>query len=357
MEWLRHFEPEHGPVVSRVRDELHEVEALFDRQIRSDLACVRGLAESLEFYRGKMLRPTMVLLSGMAASGEADDVSLAPAHRVVAAVTEMIHVATLVHDDVLDDAEIRRRGATVNKLRGNEAAVILGDYLISSAFELCSGLDSQSTARRIGQITTQVCEGELLQLDRRGDFDLDEATYFEIIRRKTASLIGVACELGAAHAGADQATRRRFMQYGAHMGVAFQIQDDILDLLGEEQVVGKSLGKDLEKGKLTLPLIRHLATCEGAERRRFTDLLRELADARQGAAAGAGEDGAGPAGVVAPARDEALAAVRSSGSIESATEAARQAVERAKQAVAGAPGAAAGSLLEALADASIDRRY
>src|SRR5690606_15356535 len=122
---------------------------------------------------------------------------------------EMIHVATLVHDDVLDEAAVRRQRPTISKLCGNEAAVILGDYLISSAFHLCSSLGDQRVALRVGEITTQVCEGELLQLHHRHDCALDEMTYFEIIRRKTASLIGVACEQGAAFSGADAQLQRR----------------------------------------------------------------------------------------------------------------------------------------------------
>jgi octaprenyl-diphosphate synthase len=187
---------------------------------------------------------------------------------VLAAVMEMIHMATLVHDDVLDEARVRRRGATINHLRGNEAAVMLGDYLISHAYHLCSGLGDADLARRVADATNTVCEGELLQLANRNNWQLDERTYFEIIRRKTASLCGACCALSATMHGADAATAERLGAYGQKLGIAFQIVDDLLDLVGAEQTVGKSLGRDLAKGKLTLPLIRHLQTLTPAQQRR-----------------------------------------------------------------------------------------
>src|SRR5690606_17219672 len=127
-------------------------------------------------------------------------------HRILATVVEMVHMATLVHDDILDDAQMRRRGATINHLSGNEAAVMLGDYLISHAYHLCSSLDDQAVSRAVARTTNTVCEGELLQLANRGNGELDERTYFEIIRRKTASLCGLCCRLGASLAGAEPET-------------------------------------------------------------------------------------------------------------------------------------------------------
>jgi octaprenyl-diphosphate synthase len=224
----------------------------------------------VEQYRGKMLRPTMVLLSGLAARGDAaradDEASLSDAHRIAAAVVEMIHMATLVHDDVLDDAQVRRRGATVNHLRGNEIAVMLGDYLISNSFHLCSTLNEPSINLALGEVTNTICEGELLQLHHRDDYSLDEATYYEIVRRKTASLIGESCRLGARLSGADHAAAESLRRFGESLGVAFQIQDDLLDLVGDEGLVGKSLGQDLNKGKLTLPLIVYLSRASQHDR-------------------------------------------------------------------------------------------
>src|SRR3954463_13883702 len=165
-----------------IATELAAVDRRFAAELKSELACVNTLVKHVSRFRGKMLRPTLVLLTGKAC-GELSD-----AHTVIATVVEMVHMATLVHDDVLDEAELRRKGATINHLRGNEAAVLLGDYLISHSFHLCSGLQSQVASRLIGRTTNIVCEGELLQLDNRGNLDLDEETYFQIIERKTASL-------------------------------------------------------------------------------------------------------------------------------------------------------------------------
>ena len=261
----------HGSVARLLAGELADVENRFAAELVSDLTCVNDLAKHIEQYRGKMLRPTLVLLSGLAAR---PDNPIVDEQRVVATVVEMVHVATLVHDDVLDESRVRRKTTTVNYLRGNEMAVMLGDYLISHAYHLCSSLEHQGAARLIARTTNTVCEGELLQLSNRNNWSLDEQTYFDIIDRKTASLCGVGCELGARFADADPQTREALSRYGRLLGVAFQIIDDVLDLTGDPDVVGKSLGKDLEKGKLTLPLIHRLETAAPADRQMLLDSLR-----------------------------------------------------------------------------------
>lgn len=250
----------HKPLAALLAEQLEQVTVIFERQLASDMSAVNTLCMHIEQYRGKLLRPTLVLLSGLAAGGDSDDGSvLTEKHRIVAAVTEMIHMATLVHDDVLDEADVRRRGSTVNHLWGNETAVILGDYLISNAFHLCSTAGDPSINLALGQVTNTLCEGELVQLHHRNDYSIDEAMYLEIVRRKTASLIGECCRLGAAISGADEHVCRAMMNFGSTLGVAFQIQDDLLDQVGDQHTTGKTLGKDLDKGKLTLPLIYHLA--------------------------------------------------------------------------------------------------
>src|SRR5256885_13400498 len=235
-------------LVDCIAPQLAAVEKRFLAELKSDLPCVNTLVKHVSRFRGKMLRPTLVLLTGRAC-GELTD-----AHTVIATVVEMVHMATLVHDDVLDEAELRRKGATINHLRGNEAAVLLGDYLISHSYHLCSSLDSQLASRTIARTTNQVCEGELLQIDHRNNFDLDEETYLQIITRKTASLCATCCLLGAQLAGSDEATSRAMETYGLSLGIAFQIQDDILDIIGDVRTVGKTLGIDVEKGKMTLPM-------------------------------------------------------------------------------------------------------
>jgi octaprenyl-diphosphate synthase len=239
-------------ITETITPHLAEVAHLFHDELHSDLPSVNELVEHVSKFRGKMLRPMLVLMCGRAV-GE-----IGPDHITLATVVEMVHMATLVHDDVLDEAKMRRRGATINHLKGNEAAVMLGDYLISHSYHLCSSLPTQFAARIISRTTNQVCEGELLQLHNRDNLDVDEETYTTIVSRKTASLIAASCFLGAKASGADDATARRLEKFGLSLGIAFQIQDDILDLIGEETEVGKTLGIDILKRKLTLPIIHFL---------------------------------------------------------------------------------------------------
>ncbi len=211
----------------------------------------------------------MLLLTARACGGVRRE------HPVLAAVVEMIHTATLVHDDILDEAMVRRHAATVNAEWGNEAAVLLGDYLFTHAFHLAASLDSTLACRWIGRATNLVCEGEMQQVAHRGDRDLDEDAYFAIIRGKTAELTAVSCRLGAQYAGAPPAAVAALDDYGRSLGVAFQIADDVLDICGDERTTGKSLGTDLDKQKLTLPLIRLLATAPAATAAEVRDLLAD----------------------------------------------------------------------------------
>ena len=285
------------PLQGLLQRSLTRVERVFDRQLLSDLPPVNRLCEHVERYRGKMLRPMLVVLCGIAAhpklsrgaspisaSTEAlfDDALVTDSHVAVAAVCEMIHMATLVHDDVLDEADTRRRGATVNRLHGNEAAVILGDYLFSAAYHLCStvpGDAGREASLLIGHTGMTLCAGELLQLDRRGDYSLSEQVYFDIVERKTASLIATACRLGASLSeGQGGPLAARLHAVGLKLGVAFQIQDDLLDLTGEQEVVGKSVGRDVVLGKLTLPIIHHLAQATPTLRGRSLAVLRQSGD-------------------------------------------------------------------------------
>src|SRR5215470_16051121 len=245
----------HGPIAAH----LAEVVRIFDHELHSDQPVVRDLCSQIAAYRGKMLRPTLLLLAARAC-GE-----VRREHLVLAAVVEIVHVATLVHDDVLDEADIRRGG--------NESAVLLGDYLISHAYHLCSSLCSQHAARRIAATTNIVCEGELMQVANRGNWDLSEDDYFEIIRRKTAALTAICCELGAHFAGAAPERVEHLAAYGCDLGIAFQIIDDLLDLTASEAEMGKSLGRDADMGKLTLPLISFLRKASSGTRRRAVEVL------------------------------------------------------------------------------------
>lgn len=319
---------------------LDRVVEAFDRQLRSDLPSLAELVRHIEAYRGKMLRPTLVGLCGMACGRSGPSEALTPAHAVLGAVVEMVHMATLVHDDVLDEADTRRRGLTVNRLRGNEAAVLLGDYLIASAFHLCSSLDDQRLALAVGHASMVMAAGELLQIDHRDDLSIDEPTYFEIVERKTAALIGVSCELGARASGASDDHVRRLGHFGRRLGIAFQIQDDLLDLTGDEAVVGKSVRKDLEKGKLTLPLIHHLASSRPDVRARSLVLLEEAGEGRTDA----------PSAIVA-----LRAAIDATDSISYARQVARSLVAEAKQQLLELPDSTARQGLLAAADAVVNR--
>lgn len=259
----------HQLLTDGIAPELTAVDRLFEQELESDLACVNQLTRYVSRFRGKMLRPTLVLLCGKATG------TLTPAHITIATVVEMVHMATLVHDDVLDEADMRRRGATINHLKGNEAAVMLGDYLISHSYHLCSSLNDQFAARVISRTTNQVCEGELLQLSNRDNLELDEETYINIISRKTASLIAASCHLGARLSGADETTCRKLEKFGLSLGIAFQIQDDILDLIGDPNEVGKTLGIDVEKRKLTLPIIHFLRSAPPEHQDLCRSLLQE----------------------------------------------------------------------------------
>ena len=249
--------------------ELVEAEKVFIAELASRHPFVQHLVDHCADFRGKRLRPALVLLTARAC-GE-----ITPDHSVLAAVVEMIHTATLVHDDILDESMIRRHAATVNAEWGNETAVLMGDYLFTHAFHLAASLETTLACRWIGHATNQVCEGEMQQVNNRGNFDLDEEAYFSIIRGKTAELTAVSCRLGAHYAGASEAVVAAMEDYGRDLGVAFQIADDVLDLWGEERATGKSLGTDLEKQKLTLPLIRLLETSTPAAAESIRRLLAE----------------------------------------------------------------------------------
>ncbi len=265
-----------------LQQDLADVQVRFGKEVASDLGCVNELTQYVERYRGKMLRPMLVLISAMASGGlcgKSDQ--LLEAHRIVATVVEMVHMATLVHDDILDEADSRRQGKTINCLKGNEAAVMLGDYLISHAYHLCASVGDQKVSQAIAGITNTVCEGELLQLHHRDQLDIDLETYYEILRRKTGALTGICTQMGAQLHGLNPQIVQKMYHIGQELGVAFQIIDDLLDLAGDEAVVGKTLGVDLRKGKLTLPMIYLLSILDPAPRQEMQAMIRQVEDGNQ----------------------------------------------------------------------------
>jgi len=259
------------PVLTAVEQaigaELLEAEQVLIEELQSDNPYVSDILQHSTRFRGKRLRPMLLLLTAKASGGIRHD------HKLLAAVVEMIHLATLVHDDVLDEAETRRHVATVNSRWNNETSVLFGDYLFTHSFHLASSLDTTYACRRIGRATNLVCEGELSQIKERGNLDLTEEAYFKIIDGKTAELTALCGHLGARYAQAESVIVTAMEQYGRSLGLAFQIADDVLDLMGSEGKAGKTLGSDLQKQKLTLPLIRLLSTASEPESTEIRQIL------------------------------------------------------------------------------------
>ena len=228
------------------------MDGVLRESLSSDVALIREVAEYIIRSGGKRLRPALLLLAAEACGYRGE-------HRyTLAAVVEMIHTATLLHDDVVDESALRRGHATANATFGNAASVLVGDFLYSRSFQLMVKADSMRVLRILSDATNVIAEGEVLQLMNSGNPDVDEKNYLDVVRRKTAKLFEAAAQLGAVLAGADAATEDALARYGMHLGTAFQLIDDVLDYSGDLAEIGKNLGDDLAEGKPTLPLIRAL---------------------------------------------------------------------------------------------------
>lgn len=247
--------------------DLEETERILRATLQRPEPGVSRLIAHLAHYRGKRLRPALLLLTAQACG------AVRPAHHVLAAVVEMIHTATLVHDDVLDGATTRRHVSTINASWGNQASILLGDYLFTHAFHLSSTIGDVRACRIIGDATNRLCAGELHQVTERGNLDLGENAYFAIIDGKTAELTACSCRLGALYAEASDEVVEGLSRYGRYLGLAFQIADDLLDLVGDERSAGKSLGTDLDQQKLTLPLIHYLTNASADGKKAFHAIL------------------------------------------------------------------------------------
>ena len=230
------------------------VDSVLRESLASEVALIRQIADYIIGGGGKRLRPAVLLLAAGAAGFHGRD------HHVLAAVVEMIHTATLLHDDVVDASELRRGHATANAEFGNPASVLVGDFLYSRAFQMLVSVDRMRVLRILADATNVIAEGEVLQLMHAGNPDLNEASYLQVIQRKTAKLFEAAARLGAVLGECDHAREDALSRYGMHVGTAFQLIDDVLDYSGSCATIGKNLGADLSEGKMTLPLIRALAT-------------------------------------------------------------------------------------------------
>jgi octaprenyl-diphosphate synthase len=248
--------PDLPSIQALARDDMAAVDALIRRRLASDVVLINQVSEYIIGAGGKRLRPMLLLLAGQALGHRGPD-----AHQL-AAVVEFIHTATLLHDDVVDESDLRRGRRTANAVWGNAASVLVGDFLYSRSFQLMVELDRMDVMQLLADTTNRIAEGEVLQLLHVRNPDTDEAAYLRVIERKTAVLFAAATRLGAMLAGADAKTCDALEDYGLQLGYAFQIADDVLDYAADADALGKNLGDDLAEGKATLPLIHAIQRCD-----------------------------------------------------------------------------------------------
>jgi len=234
-----------------IKNEMALVEAEFERQARSNIQVIDYLGDYLRSSGGKRVRPALLILSHSCIGGTPGSDSVIR----LATVMEMLHTATLVHDDIIDNADLRRNRPSVNAKFGNQAAVLMGDWLYMSAFETSLRERSLEILDILTRLTRKMTEGELIQLTMIGNVDITREDYFDILRRKTAYLFSGCCEIGAIIGKAARDQQEALREYGMNLGIAFQLADDLLDLTSDDVTLGKKAGSDLIEGKITMPLI------------------------------------------------------------------------------------------------------
>ncbi len=239
-----------------VKSDMQAVDALIQSRLQSDVVLVNELSKYIINSGGKRLRPVLALLMARACGYEGNK------HVDIAAIVEFIHTATLLHDDVVDESEMRRGKDTANNVWGNQAAVLVGDFLYSRAFEMMVDVDEMRVMQIMAKTTNTIAEGEVLQLLNINDAETSEERYLEVIYSKTAKLFEAACQLGAVLSGLSTSEEATVARYGIHLGTAFQLVDDILDYSADSQELGKNVGDDLAEGKPTMPLIYALSVSE-----------------------------------------------------------------------------------------------
>jgi octaprenyl-diphosphate synthase len=318
------------PSYSLVADDMRAVDAVIRTRLHSDVVLVRQVAEYIIAAGGKRLRPALLLLAAGAVGYRGTH------HHELAAVVEFIHTATLLHDDVVDESDLRRGRETANALFGNAASVLVGDFLYSRAFQMMVSVGSMRVMQVLSDATNVIAEGEVLQLMNCHNADIDVPSYLQVINYKTAKLFEAATRLGAILGDANAEVEDGLARYGMHLGTAFQLIDDVLDYSGEEAETGKHLGDDLAEGKPTLPLI-HVMRSGTPE---------QAATVRHAIESGGRES-----------FPLVLAAVRASGALDAAREHARAEAEFATTALEPlAPSKFKDSLLE-LASFAVARRF
>jgi octaprenyl-diphosphate synthase len=315
-------------MLSPIADDMRKVDQVIGARLESDVPLVREVAQYIVASGGKRLRPAVLLLASGAAGYSGEKVLL----HELAAVLEFIHTATLLHDDVVDESALRRGRDTANASFGNAAAVLVGDFLYSRAFQMMVEVSDMRVMRVLAEATNTIAAGEVMQLMGSHDPEVDEARYLEVIRRKTAKLFEAASRLGGVVARSP--FEERLAAYGMHVGTAFQLIDDVLDYSGDEATIGKSLGDDLAEGKPTLPLI-YAMRCGSAE---------HAAVVRNAISAGGRED----FGAV-------LEAIRASGALDYARAVARREADAARRALGPLPASEYRESLLELASFSVTR--
>jgi octaprenyl-diphosphate synthase len=304
------------------------VDALIRTRLASDVVLINQVAEHIIGGGGKRLRPMLHLIAARAAGYAGRD------HLPLAALIEFIHTSTLLHDDVVDESDLRRGRKTANAVWGNAASVLVGDFLYSRSFQMMVELDSMRVMRILADTTNRIAEGEVLQLLNIGNPDTHEQAYLDVIERKTAVLFAAATRLGAVLAGLPPAQEDALARYGLDLGYAFQIADDVLDYASDADTLGKAIGHDLAEGKPTLPLILAIARSEPAQAARLKQALQ----------AGGGD-----------ALDEVLAAIHATGALDASRERAHRYAASACAALDALAPSAARDALAVLADYAVDR--
>jgi octaprenyl-diphosphate synthase len=306
------------------------VDALIRTRLASDVVLINQVAEYIVTAGGKRLRPMLLLLAARALGHRGAD-----AHQL-AAVVEFIHTATLLHDDVVDESDLRRGRRTANAVWGNAASVLVGDFLYSRSFQLMVELERMQVMAILADTTNAIAEGEVLQLLHVRNPDTDETAYLRVIERKTAVLFAAATRLGGLLAGADAAAQTQLHRYGLNLGYAFQIADDVLDYASHAETLGKNLGDDLAEGKATLPLIRAMHRSEAPTRARLRDAIEH--------------------GNVA-ALPEVLAAIQATGALDYSRGRALEYARAAEAALDGLPETEALAALRGLARYAVNRDH
>jgi len=251
-----------------VKDELEKLEQLFEQTLHSNVPLVEKVVRYIAGLKGKRLRPLLVLLTAKML-GDVNMQSLK-----AGLIVELLHTATLVHDDVVDHSTLRRGEATVNSIWTNKISVLVGDYLFSRTLSAMVDLGDLNCLDILSQTAKRITQGELLQIERDGDFEMDESVYFQLVSDKTGSLFSASCQLGALSVDADAPAAQLMSQFGENLGIAFQIKDDLLDYAGSSPQLGKPTGSDIRENKITLPLIHALRQAKDNTRRHIIKTLQ-----------------------------------------------------------------------------------